>query len=251
MSWLAHRSLPREKALALSRWSTSSTRHLKPLRPGIRDITHTCASDHSGGRLDRWLLSSDLIQSVHSTDIHSGLPGDHLGVVVRIQADSVLSKGPTPWVFPLELVDDLQYTAELGDLVRRTLQDRPVGPELTHGQRWDDLKRDIRDHATEFTRLSKLRQSAHDRFLRSRASQARTGFIADPTATSSLMLWQQANHALQNHIHDRAQAAAVRAGVFGSIMASSPPTTSTISAGRGSRPLSCQRWQTPGARRPL
>ena len=182
--------------------------------PGIRDITHTCASDHSGGRLDRWLLSLDLIQSVHSTDIHSGLPGDHLGVVVRIQADSVLSGGPTPWVFPLELVDDLQYTAELGDLVRRTLQDRPVGPELTHGQRWDDLKRDIRDHATEFTRLSRLRQSAHDRFLRSRASQARTAFIADPTATSSLMLWQQANHALQTHIHDRAQAAAVRAGVL-------------------------------------
>ena len=49
---------------------------------------------------------------------------------------------------------------------------------------------------------------------RERIFFSRTAFIADPTATSSLMLWQQANHALQTHIHDRAQAAAVRAGVL-------------------------------------
>ena len=33
----------------------------KTLNPGLREITHTCASNLSGGPLDRWLLSSALL----------------------------------------------------------------------------------------------------------------------------------------------------------------------------------------------
>ena len=182
--------------------------------PDAREITHTCASDHSGARLDRWLLSTDMLQSVHSTAIHSGLPGDHLGVVVRIQASTASARGPSPWTFPLELIDDAAYPTELHDLLQRTLDERPVGPDLSHGQRWDALKRDIRDHATEFARLRKLRESAELRTLRDRATHARAAFIADPITGHALVQWQQANQALQRHIHDRAQAAAVRAGVL-------------------------------------
>ena len=182
--------------------------------PGIKEITHTCASDRSGARLDRWLISTDMIQSVHSTDIYSGLPGDHLGVVVRIQAMTASARGPLPWTFPLQLIDDADYTSELHGLLQRTLEERPVGPDLSHGQRWDALKRGIRDHATEFTRLRKLRQSAMLRTLRDGATQARTAFIANPTIGHAFVRWQQANQALQRHIHDRAQAAAVRSGVL-------------------------------------
>ena len=183
--------------------------------PGTREITHTCASDQSGARLDRWLLSTDLIHSAHSTDIYPGLPGDHLGVVVKIQAGPAAStRGPSPWTFPLELVDDADYSTELHGLIQRTLDERAVGPDLSHGQRWDDLKRDIRDHATEFARLGRLRQSAVIRSLRCRADRARATFIAHPTAAPAMLHWLQANRALQDHIHDRAQAAAVRAGVL-------------------------------------
>ena len=182
--------------------------------PGVRQITHTCAADSSGARLDRWLVSTDILHHVRHTDIIMGLPGDHLGVVITIHSPTGQSRGPAPWSFPMQLLDDPAYVAELTDLVQQTLQQHPVCQTYSHGQRWDALKRDIRDHCTEYSRLDRLRQTAETAVLRRRAAETRRAFTEAPTTESHLSLWQQAHRDLQQHLHDRAQAAAVRAGVL-------------------------------------
>ena len=50
--------------------------------------------------------------------------------------------------------------------------------------------------------------------LRRRATEAHKAFTAAPTANSHLLRWQQAHRELQQHLHDRAQAAAARAGIL-------------------------------------
>ena len=182
--------------------------------PGVRQITHTCAADTSGARLDRWLVSTDILHHVRQTDIIVGLPGDHLGVTATIHSPSGQPRGPPPWTFPTQLLDDPTYTAELTALVQHSLPQIPLSRSYSHGQRWDALKRDIRDHCTEYSRLDKLRRSAETTVLRRRAAEARRAFTEAPTADSHLSTWQQTHRQLQQHLHDRAQAAAIRAGIL-------------------------------------
>ena len=182
--------------------------------PGRRDITHVCASDMSGARLDRWLVSLDLLLLTQQADILEGLPGDHCGVSIHIQSPLDTASGPRPWAFPLTLLDDPAYDSELKSLVQHAVQHGPIHAAFSHGQRWEHLKRQIRDHATEYLRRSRLRESAMLHTLRTRARNARSAFAADPSGQLSLLVCQETNRALQQHIHDKAQAAAVRAGVL-------------------------------------
>ena len=95
---------------------------------GCIQITHTCAADSSGARLDRWLVSTDILHHVRRTDVVVGLPGDHLGVEISVHTPAGQPRGPAPWTFPLQLLDDPVYKTELTELVQQTLQQHPVGP---------------------------------------------------------------------------------------------------------------------------
>ena len=64
--------------------------------PGERAITHVCASDRSGARFDRWLLSLDVLHVAQQSEIWEGLPGDYLEVTLRLQAPSDSCRGPHP-----------------------------------------------------------------------------------------------------------------------------------------------------------
>ena len=172
--------------------------------PGMRQITHTCAADSSGARLDRWLVSTDILHHVRRTDVVVGLPGDHLGVEISVHTPAGQPRGPAPWTFPLQLLDDPVYKTELTELVQQTLQQHPVGPSRSHSQRWDALKRDIRDHCMEYSRRDRLRQTAEVKVLHRRATEAQMAFTAAPTADSHLCRWQQAHRELQQHLDDRA-----------------------------------------------
>lgn len=182
--------------------------------PSIRAITHTCVSDTSGAKLDRWLVSTVILHYVQSSQILEGLPGDHLGVGIRIRALNVSPKEPKPWSFPLQLLDDSLNQEELIYLVAQTIMDRPVTTTLSHGQRWDDLKRDITDHCSDFSRSSSRQKTAIEAKLRHLASPARHSFTVDPSGPLKLAVWQHYHKALQNHLHEKAQDAAIRAGVL-------------------------------------
>ena len=152
--------------------------------PAASAVTHVCASSRTGARLDRFLVSTDVLLHTTHTDILEGLPGDHLGVSLRIVAPQGIQQGPRPWIFPPELIDDDIYSKELSDLIRHFLLDHPLTISFDHRARWDALKAEIRDHCSEFLRRSALRLNAMHRSLTERARTARVAFVLcsqDPT----------------------------------------------------------------------
>ena len=209
--------------------------------PGVRQITHTCAADSSGARLDRWLVSTDILHHVRHTDIMMGLPGDHLGVVITIHSPTGQSRGPAPWSFPMQLLDDPAYVAELTDLVQQILQQHPVCQTYSHGQRWDALKRDIRDHCTEYSRLDRLRQTAETAVLRRRAAELAEPSQRPPQQSHTYPCGSRPTETCSSTSMTGLRLLLSELGSSGKTMESSPLSTSTTWDARGS-------WQPPSPR---
>ena len=186
----------------------------RELHPGLRGITHTCASNLSGGRLDRWLLSSSLLPSLGKAEEVLGLPGDHQAVAIRLTSPAGAARGPGGWLFPLALLDDARYVAEARAFITSFLEDTPVTDAYTHGHRWDALKRAIRDHAAVYFMGSKQRARQVARSLEASAQAAKVRFLLSPEAPLALSDWQVAQARLQDYHTDRAAAAATRAGIL-------------------------------------
>lgn len=186
----------------------------RELHPAEVSITHTCFSHSSGARLDRWLTSSAFRAMLTDSSIVDGLPGDHQAVALRVTAVDSAFSGPGPWTFPLHLLDDSTYTAEAGSLLSQFLMDHPISPQYLHRQRWDALKRELRDHSTAYAHRVGIRHRAELRRLERRVQEARKLFVLDPTGLAVLAGWQAATLELQSFHTLQAEGAAVRAGVM-------------------------------------
>jgi exonuclease III len=186
----------------------------RELHPGVRGITHTCASNLSGGRLDRWLLSSALLPSLGKAEEVTGLPGDHQAVAIRLYSPNSAAGGPGGWLFPLALLDDATYVAEARAFIASFLEDNPVTATYTHGQRWDALKRAIRDHASVCFQGRQSRARQVTRSLEAFAQAAKVRFLLSPEAPLALTDWQVAQARLQDFHTAKAAAAATRAGIL-------------------------------------
>ena len=186
----------------------------RELHPGSRGITHTCASNLSGGRLDRWLLSPALLPSLGRAEEVAGLPGDHQAVAIRLTSAVGAARGPGGWLYPLALLDDARYVDEARAFISAFLADTPVTDTCTHGQRWDALKRAVRDHASVYFRGSKQRARQVARTLEASAQAAKVRFLLSPEAPLALSDWQVAQARLQDYHTARAAAAATRAGIL-------------------------------------
>ena len=77
--------------------------------PALTDFTHTGTGGFSSARLDRWLLSADVMEWVRACEILHGLPGDHCAVSVRLQAPQGVLRGPGCWRLPLGVLDDPDF----------------------------------------------------------------------------------------------------------------------------------------------
>ena len=77
--------------------------------PALTDFTHTGTGGFSSARLDRWLLSADVMEWVRACEILHGLPGDHCAVSVRLQAPQGVLRGPGCWRMPLGVLDDPDF----------------------------------------------------------------------------------------------------------------------------------------------
>ena len=117
--------------------------------PALPGFTHVAANSlgRSCARLDRWLASSSLESWCTAADFVPGWPTDHLGVSLVLTPPNGICKGPGPWSFPMPLLHDDGFCAELNIVITTYLEQHPVVGSFTHAMRWDALKRLIRDHA--------------------------------------------------------------------------------------------------------
>ena len=76
-----------------------------------------------------------------------------LGVSLSLSAPDAVCRGPGQWSFPLPLLHDENFCMALTLEMRVFLDAHEIGPDMTHAQRWDDLKACVRDYtqAQSFT----------------------------------------------------------------------------------------------------
>ena len=184
--------------------------------PAEAGFTHvpSNAMGRSSARLDRWLVSSSLEPWCTGANIAYGWPTDHLGVSLVLHPPTGLCRGSGPWSFPLPLLHNEQFCAELEGVISLYLADHPVADDLTPALRWDGLKRMVRDHTQQYSYVCAQRRRARQRLLEGvveRAMHAATVAGDDPNALSA---FQSAQAALQQYHQQEAGLAAMRAGVL-------------------------------------
>jgi len=83
------------------------------LHPRGVGFTHTGTTGLSSARLDRWLVSRDLLHGLLSSDEIVGLPGDHLGISITVRLQQGVLKGRGAWALPVALLDDEAFVTRL------------------------------------------------------------------------------------------------------------------------------------------
>ena len=179
--------------------------------PGKVECTHTSSSG-AASRLDRWLVSAELLPSASSACILLGFPGDHLAVSVTIEDRAGGLRGPGMWCFPLPLLSDRDFVFYLEEHIPRFLEQDPLSPAYTRRGRWDELKASIRDATQAYSFQAARKRRAVQRRLEDSARAAQVAHAADPDSVAALHSWQAAHHALQEWQSRGSGLAALRAG---------------------------------------
>ena len=184
--------------------------------PGVPGFTHVAANGagRSCARLDRWLTSSSLEAWCPDAEVVPGFPTDHLGVSLVLLPPTGICRGPGSWSFPLPLLYDDQFCAELKDVISQYLLDSPVSGSLSHAQRWDALKCLIRDHTQQYSFVAGRRKRAKRVLLESTVVRAMLAAAASQTDPHALPAFMAAQAALQQHHLQEARLDAVKAGVL-------------------------------------
>lgn len=123
---------------------TDVWRHLHPM---AREYTRTTSSQHTvtRGRTSRWLIPEAMGHQgweLGCEHLHGELPGDHAAVVLRLQAPISPLWGKGHWRFPLYLLSDTGFVADMKkhiELMRAEVQE---GEDP--GVVWDRVKEGIR-----------------------------------------------------------------------------------------------------------
>ncbi|CAL8468448.1 g7988 [Coccomyxa elongata] len=186
----------------------------RDLNSDRRTFTHIATSGQSAACLDRWLLSEQLRARVskepHAIGHVIGYPGDHLGVNLSLTA-------PASTLYAKKrncALKNLSSTACSRELsVPAYLGAHPLGPDLTRGRRWEDLKRQVKDIALQRSWALAAQQRASLKVLEADSRAAMAAYSRSPSAETTLLAWQDAHQLLQALNAEAAKGAALHAGV--------------------------------------
>ena len=188
----------------------------RDLNADRRAFTHIATSGQSAARLDRWLISEQLRARVskepQATGHVIGYPGDHLGVSLCLTAPASTLYGAAVWRLPLHLLDDQPFCDRIADEVPAYLAAHPLGPQLTRGHRWENLKRQVKDIAMQRSWALAAQHRASLRMLEADSRAAVAAYSRSPSA-QTLLEWQDAHQLLQALNAESAKGAALHAGV--------------------------------------
>lgn len=109
----------------------------------------------SFARLDRWLLSSAALPWVSSLQLLPGAPGDHHGVLLRLQLPDLPPVGRRGWRFPVYLLHHPGLKQQLLDAVKARAESITGSPAAQGAQSqdvWESLKAAVKTEATQVHR---------------------------------------------------------------------------------------------------
>ena len=199
--------LPLQQTLGLQ----DAFRHL---HPDAREFTHTATSGSSSARIDRWLVSDNLLSAVSAAAVSDTRPGDHYGVTLSLSPAAAPPRGPGVWAMPPFIISHPAFKTLMTAHIQAFLHANPVSPTLSLADRWDRLKADIQDVARNYCLTFHARRTAQLRALRVRTSSARSAYLADPANQHALDQLRRTAADLQQHRQQQAATDALRAGVL-------------------------------------
>ena len=187
-------------------------RHQHPTAIGF---THV-GSSGSTGRLDRWLVSSQLLDRVQRTRIETaaGLPGDHLPVSIVLKPAIHLPRGPGVWGFPAHLLDQPELCTLISSTITTHSTSFATESATPAADCWEALKRRIRDVTQQYSFKAASSRRKQRTLWQQKMARAAAALAINPEDPTVVQQWHDAQQELQAlHTHTARQAA-LRAGVL-------------------------------------
>ena len=184
--------------------------HLHPSTPGATMFTHV-ASTPAGptmARLDRWLVSQDLLGGqpwVRAVRVLSpgALPGDHMAVDMRLAPPHAPPPRPGVWSLRCELVQSPAFRSCMTAAIAQHLQ-LPYADPVT---RWEGLKTHAKATAVAFQRQLGVQRRHRASALLHAELVTRRAFAAAPADAPRELAWRSAAHRARRHHEERSRAA--------------------------------------------
>jgi len=131
-------------------------------------------------RLDYWLISNNLQDSVTATNIFPAIKTDHAAISLEFSTSEDHIKGPGYWKMNCSLLDDDNYLREVTEKVPIWLAEGRS--DLTdHRSIWDWIKYNIRAHAVQFSKYKAMQRKEEEKILQDQFNNAKQTYESDPT----------------------------------------------------------------------
>ena len=119
--------------------------------PTIKSFTWSQRSPLVFCRLDYWLISHHLQDSVEMVDIQNSIKSDHSAIVLHLQPTVDNLKGPGFWKLNTSLLDDNEYLEQLKE---KMSQIRNAYADAMQDKRvlWEWMKYNIRDFTIQYSK---------------------------------------------------------------------------------------------------
>ena len=183
--------------------------HLHPHADGAHMFTHvaTTPAGPTMARLDRWLVSRDLLGGApwvrHVRVLAPGaLPGDHMALDLRLSAPGGPAGSRGLWSLRCELLSLPAFRAHMEACIAQHL----ALPYTCPMARWEGLKARAREAASAFHRDHSARLRQRTACLLRAELLARRRLVARPGDGQLAQAWRHAAHRVRRHRDERARA---------------------------------------------
>ena len=197
----------------------------------------TFVHQQGSARLDRWLITNQLSDSVTACAIVNGFATDHLGVSIDIVPPAARYSGPGLWRLPTHLLNDDDMVQATREAMIAWQQQYPADACTDHAMRWVQFKQYTAGFLQQQGSKRRRQQRQHDRLQQHQLAATKAAYLADPTDPAKLQRWKHAHQLLQEEVAGNASCGQIEQALHGTCMVNSPPTTSTTLPSSASKQL--------------
>ena len=120
--------------------------------PNLKSFTWGHSGKNQFSRIDLWLTSTSLQDSVSRVDIINGVKSDHSAIVLNLKKDTSEKRGPGFWKFNSSLLEDKKYVSEVEQMIADLGTSRQTKLQ-DPSSFWEWLKYNVRKHAMKYSKM--------------------------------------------------------------------------------------------------
>lgn len=180
------------------------------LNPNAKRFTWRRTNPIQQSRLDYWLISSPLLNSIAEVDISPSFRSDHSMLKLSLQTNSATKRGPGLWKFNSMLLKDSDYV----NLLKTKIEEfgQKYLNQVDKSLKWELIKYDIRGVTIDYCKRKAKERREAKVALADLVTSLEHKLCRD-TSVDIAQQYQNAKHDLENIITQESQSAAFLARV--------------------------------------